>query len=221
MPAERLAAIGKVSAQVAHELNNPLDGILRFLNLAIRRLKEDPEKAEHYIGECRQGLLRMSNTLTQLLAFSRSRRNGQRPASISQVLRDCIALYEGRLQASNIDIEFEVPSGLPVSPMAELFEVVSNVVKNAVDAMGQDGRLSLSAAQMDGRVVIRVADTGPGIPEEIRDKVFEPFFSTNTTGTNTGLGLAMCRDTLKRVGGEIRLVPSEQGTTFEISVPVE
>ncbi len=220
LSAERLATVGKVAAKVAHELNNPLDGILRFTNLAMRKLKENPEEAESHLRDCRQGLLRMSNTLTQLLAFSRSKKRPGRPPSITRVIRDCIALYEERMHSSNIEMSLDVPPDLPSCPIPELFEVMSNLVKNALEAMGHSGTLTVEAAPSDGTVRIRVADTGPGIPEEIREKIFEPFFSTKTDFGGTGLGLAMCRDLLGKRGGEITFETGQEGTTFEVSVPV-
>lgn len=221
MAAERLAVVGKVAAKVAHELNNPLDGILRFLNLAIRKLESEPERVEHYLRECRQGLLRMSNTLTQLLAFSRSRREDE-SVSVSQTVRDCIGLYEERIRSSDVEIELAVPADLPPSPVPELFEIVSNVVKNALDAMDKGGTLSVEAAREPEDAVVRIliSDTGPGVDEDLSDKIFEPFFSTKTNGTNVGLGLAMCRDTLRKMGGDIRLLPYEKGARFEICAPV-
>jgi C4-dicarboxylate-specific signal transduction histidine kinase len=218
--AERLALVGKIAAKVAHELNNPLDGILRFLGLATRLMDEDKEKARSYLEESRRGLLRMSHILTQLLAFSRSYRGTGNPVGLSQVIRDSLALHEKRAQATNVEMRVDIPLDLPVCPDTELCQVFSNVVKNALDAMGQDGVLTLRAVSENGRVIVTVSDTGPGVPEGIRDKILEPFFTTKKDGTGTGLGLAACVDSLNRIGGSIELKPSEQGATFEIVVPV-
>jgi len=216
--AERLAFVGKIAAKVAHELNNPLDGIMRFLNLAVRRLENDPQVARGYLQECRQGLHRMSHILAELLTFSRSHREVSRPVRISHMIRDCIALYEERAQSQNIAIRVDAPAELPYCRSPQLFEALSNVVKNALDAMGENGVLSMRAEQVGDQVRLAISDTGPGVPEEDREKIFEPFFTTKE-GDGTGLGLAVCRDTLARVGGQIRLCPSEQGACFEILVP--
>ena len=219
--AERLAAVGKITAKVAHELNNPLDGILRYLSLGTRIVEEDASKAKDYMQECRQGLLRMSNTLTQLLAFSRSKNRKNQPVPINQTIRDCVSLYEERMKENRVELDMDVPQDLPMSRVPELFEALSNVIKNALDAMGEEGELSIRAVPEDSTVTIHVSDNGPGIPEENREKVFEPFFTTKTEGTSTGLGLALCRDALRRMGGEIELLPSQQGAQFEITVPVQ
>ena len=217
--AERLAAIGEVAAKVAHELNNPLDGILRFLNLARRKLHDEPEKTNEYLEECRRGLLRMSDILTELLAFSRRNRNSDKPRSVSQTVRDCVGLLEQRIESQGIDLDFDVPPELPASKVPELQEVLTNVIRNALEAM-DEGELSIKAERDNEHVHIVVSDTGPGIPEDVQDKIFQPFFTTKDDSTSTGLGLAMSRDALRRRGGNIELCPSETGATFRISVPV-
>jgi two-component system NtrC family sensor kinase len=218
---ERLALIGKLAAKVAHELNNPLDGILRYLNLAVRRMEEEPDKAREHLEECRRGLLRMSSILTQLLTFSRGHRGASRPVSMSQIVRDSLALYEQRAREINTEIELDVPANLPPCPEMELYETFGNVIKNALDAMGSDGKLRIAASQEGESVRVVISDNGPGVPEEIRDKIFEPFFTTKRNGSGTGLGLAACRDSLARIGGDIRLLPVEAGAAFEIVVPIK
>ena len=219
--AERLALIGRLAAKVAHELNNPLDGILRYLSLAVRRMEDEPDKAREHLEECRMGLLRMSNILTQLLTFSRGHRAPSRPVSMSQIIRDSLALYEQRAREMNTEVELDIPANLPPCPEMELCEVFGNVIKNALDAMGADGRLLITAAGQQDQVTVTISDSGPGVPDEIRDKIFEPFFTTKRNGAGTGLGLAACRDSLGRIGGEIKLVPSERGAAFEIVVPIK
>lgn len=218
--AERLALIGKIAAKVAHELNNPLDGILRFLNLAVRQI-EKPELARSYLEESRNGLLRMGNILSELLAFSRSQRESAKPVSLTRVVRQSLAQYEHRAHEANITLDLHIPPDLPTSSSSDVWEVFANVIKNALDAMGKDGVLTVRAEYEGDTVKIVVADTGPGVPEELRDRIFDPFFTTKKSARGTGLGLALCRDSLRRIGGEIRLVPCERGATFEITVPAK
>ena len=218
--AERLALVGKLAAKVAHELNNPLDGILRFLNLAMRQL-DKPEQARAYLEDSRIGLLRMSNILKELLVFSRSHREPAAVASLTQVIQQAVAPYEHRARECRTQIRFDVPPNLPPCPSNELWEVIGNVVKNALDAMGENGVLTIRAAQDERRVTITISDTGPGVPEELREKIFEPFFTTKQDRHGTGLGLALCRDALRRIGGEITLVPSERGAAFQLVCPIK
>lgn len=219
--AERLALIGKIVAKVAHELNNPLDGIMRFLNLAIRQVHDQPEKAQEHLEESRRGILRMTNVLAQLLAFSRGHVGSGRPVSLSEVIRDALSLYEERAHAANIQICMDIPPDLPPCNGADLCEVFSNVVKNALSAMDHDGVLTVRAMREGEGVRVAVSDTGPGVRGDLREKIFEPFFTTKKDGSGTGLGLAACRDSLNRIGGSIRLCPSDGGATFEIMVPVD
>ena len=218
--AERLAIVGKIAAKVAHELNNPLDGIQRFLNLAIRQIAQ-PEKAKEYLDESRKGLLRMSHILSELLAFSRSHYSAHRPASLSQVVHQGLALYEPRAHEANIRIQTDVPPNLPICPSNEVWEVFGNVVKNALDAMGQNGTLNITAEAQADQVVITATDTGPGVPPDLREKIFEPFFTTKKEGSGTGLGLAVCRDAMRRIGGDIRLAECDVGASFQILVPTK
>jgi len=206
---------------VAHELNNPLDGIFRFVRLALRQMDDEPAQARAHLEESERGLLRMSNILTQLLAFSRGHLESGRPVSLSQTIRNVVALYEERARSANIDLRLDLPVDLPACPSAELCEVFSNVVKNALDAVGQEGMLEIRAVCEDGRVRVTISDDGPGVPQELQDKIFEPFVTTKQGSGGCGLGLAACRDSLSRIGGEIRLCPAEKGATFEIVVPVD
>ncbi len=217
--AQRLSVMGRIAAKVAHELNNPLDGILRFLYLALRRM-EEPDKARAYLEESRNGLLRMSNILSQLLAFSRSNRSPDRASGLAQMVHQSLAMYEQRARAMNIEIRLDVPPDLPQSPSNELWDVFGNVIKNSLDAMGEGGELGIRAALNGSTVIFTFTDSGPGVPEDLRDKVFEAFFTTKRKENGTGLGLAACRESMRRIGGDIRLVPSEKGATFEITVPV-
>ena len=218
--AERLALVGKLAAKVAHELNNPLDGILRFLNLALRQLHQ-PEKAKEYLEESRLGLLRMSNILTELLAFSRSQRGTQKPAGLTQVIHQSLAQYEQRAREAGIKISLNVPPNLPPCTSNDAWEVFGNVLKNAIDSMPDGGELSVKAIQSDGLARVLVTDTGPGVSMALAEKIFEPFFTTKKAGLGTGLGLALCRDALRRIGGDIQLLPAEKGATFEITLPTD
>ena len=218
--AERLALVGTIAAKVAHELNNPLDGIHRFLSLALRQLDEDPDRARSCLEEVRQGLLRMGNIVGQLLAFSRRHRTAGRSASLSQVLRDVVVLYEERARAADVTIAMDVPVDLPPCGSVEMFEVFSNLIKNALDVMPEGGCLSIECQREDEGVRFHFSDTGPGVPEDIRDKIFEPFFTTKRDGTGTGLGLAGCRDSMSRMGGSVALRESERGARFEVFVPM-
>ncbi len=217
--AERLALVGTIAAKVAHALNNPLDGMHRFLGLALRQIDERPDKARSCLAEVRGGLVRMGNIVGQLLAFSRRHHTAGRNASLSQILWDVVVLYEEQARAAGVNIAMNVPPDLPPWGGAEMIDVFSNLIKNALDAMPEGGCLTVTCSREDDGMRFAFSDTGPGVPEEIRESIFEPFFTTKRDGSGTGLGLAACRDSMNRIGGSIALCESEHGARFEVLVP--
>ena len=218
--AERLAMVGRIAAKVAHELNNPLDGITRFVSLAQKTLDQNPEKAHRYLANCSEGLERMNGILGQLLNFSRERQAQHRPVTIDKMVEEVLALYDERAQDNGVRIELDLPEDPPLAPGGELYDVLSNLVKNSLDAMEPDGgTLSLQARARTDEIIFRISDTGPGIPPKHRDKIFEPFFSTKKSGKGTGLGLAVCRDAVDRMGGSIELRPADEGAVFRVCLP--
>jgi signal transduction histidine kinase len=219
--AERLALIGKIAAKVAHELNNPLDGILRFMSMARKKLETDPDLACEYIRRCEKGLQRMGRVIGQLLSFARSGDESLRSITISQVIEETVALFEGRAADEGICRVTEVPNDLPAAPSPELGEVMNNLLKNALEAMSEGGRLEVRARQEESTVKIAVSDTGPGIPDDVQERVFEPFVTSRAKKSGTGLGLTVCKDIMDRMGGHISLSSSEGGTTFELTVPLD
>lgn len=218
---ERMAVVGRLAARVAHELNNPLDGILRFTNLAMRaRDPDDP--TQRYLEESRKGLLRMAKIISSLLEFSRCTYSHNEEVQINALIKDAVSALEGAMTQTGVAVEYDCDPAMPMIRPGDIYQVFVNLVKNAVDAMPDGGTLRISTAVRDGRITIQFADTGTGMAEETREKIFEPFFTTKETGRGTGLGLAICRDVVEKHDGEIS-VASELGvgTTFTIEVPIE
>ncbi len=215
---ERLAMIGKLAAGVAHELNNPLDGVLRFVNLSIEGLPKDAPQIP-YLVDARRGLRRMADIVHDLLQFSRNANVEASTEDAERLARDAAAQAAAGATNRAIETKFEFPPvGVPL-PRA-MFQVFANLAKNAVDAMPRGGTLTIAARLADGRVRIDVTDTGTGIPEEIRERVFEPFFTTKEVGRGTGLGLPICQRIVERLGG-VLTIESEVGcgTTVSIDLP--
>ncbi len=219
---ERLAAVGKLAARVAHELNNPLDGILRYTNLAIRCAGEgrDPRIGQ-YLEKARSGILRMGEIITTLLEFSRSTPCTFEQATINKIVEDAISAMEGRAGDSRVTFVCNFQQAdIPVVRGSSIFQVFCNLIKNAIDAMPEGGTLTITTAVVGPDVVVRFEDTGIGLPEDI-EKLFEPFFTTKDPGKGTGLGLAVCRELMEKQGGTIhaeRRVP--QGATFTVRLPL-
>ncbi len=213
---EELAFVGRLAAQVAHELNNPLDGALRFVNLALQQL--DPkDRLSEYLSEVRTGLLRMANIVQSLLEYSHSSATMNAREDIHKMLRDAVARCH---IPKNVDVRYDLAAEALVVAAGELGQVFINLVKNACDAMEGTGTLEIRTRLEGESIYIEIADTGPGIPEDIIDRIFYPFFTTKSAGKGTGLGLAVSSDIVKRCGGTID-VRSEvgSGTTFIVQLP--
>jgi len=220
---ERLAAVGKHASKVAHELNNPLDGILRYINLAIRIVEqENLEKPKEYLTQCRQGLMRMVQIVSELLEFSRSTYTPQEYVKIEQIIEDALKTTESRAEAADISIIRNYTFGLPHLRSGNLFQVFCNLVKNALDAMSNGGELRISTnLSSDNTVAVEFRDTGTGFPPDKTEAIFEPFFTTKEGGKGTGLGLAVCRDIIESYHGRItaRNAP-DGGSIFTVYLPV-
>lgn len=222
--AERLAALGRLAAKVAHELNNPMDGILRYVNLAIRAVEQEKlEKPQEYLSQCREGLMRMVRITSELLEFSRRSRTSLEYVKIEQIIEDAIKTMESRAEAHNVRIMRDYGGGIPEIRSGNLFQVFSNLTKNALDAMPNGGELRVSSRlENEDALAIEFCDTGAGFSPEDAEALFEPFFTASASGKGTGLGLAICRDILKNRNGRItaRNAP-EGGCIFEVLLPLK
>jgi signal transduction histidine kinase len=220
--AERLATLGKLASKVAHELNDPLDGILRYINLSIRSIeREGLEKPKEYLSRCRQGLMRMVQIISELLEFSRSAHTSFEYVTVEQLVEDAIRTMDAKAESSKIRILRNYAANMPKIRSGNLLQVFCNIIKNAFDAMPDGGELRISARVAAGdTAVVKFRDTGTGFPVENAETMFEPFFTTKDKGT--GLGLAICRDILERCGGRITAENApEGGSIFTVYLPLE
>jgi signal transduction histidine kinase len=219
--AERLATIGKLVCEVAHELNNPLDGILRYINLTTRIVEqENLEKPREYLNRCREGLMRMVQIVSELLEFSRGSHKPLEYVQIEQIIEDAIKTIEAKSEVSNVKVYRNYTSGIPRVRGGNLFQVFCNLIKNAYEAMPGGGQLQIWTYTSSGNVTVEFRDTGGGFPSEKAEMLFEPFFTTKEKGT--GLGLAICRDIVERYNGWITAAnAAEGGSIFTVYLPVE
>ena len=220
---ERMAAVGKLAARVAHELNNPLDGILRYISLAARAMDvaDSKPRVAHYLEQARAGLLRMVQIISELLEFSRSTYAAAEDAAISKLLEDAIKAMDQKAMASRVTLVSVYDDRLPAVRSGNLFQVFCNLIKNAVDAMPDGGTLTITAEIEEPNVVMRFEDTGIGLPAGAEERIFEPFFTTKEIGQGTGLGLAICRDIVDKYGGRITAANREEGgACFTVSLPL-
>lgn len=217
----RLAALGKLTAQVAHELNNPLDGILRYLNLASRLASELPTtKLQSYLDESRTGVTRMVQVVGELLEFSRATDGEFDEFDVNEIVEQAVhdTMTAENAKGIVLTVDFQLQS-MPTVRGNRLYQVCRNLIKNAIDAMPDGGRLSIATGVADAQVVIRVSDTGVGLPDDPQ-RVFEAFYTTKPAGEGTGLGLAISKDYIENMGGTLSAAAGEDGgAVFTIMIP--
>ena len=219
---EKMVAIGKLAAGVAHEINNPLTGVLTNSSLMLEDLADDHpwrEDIQTIVNET----LRCRKIVKGLLDFSRQTRPQRTLLDLNQVVEDTLALVRNQTVFRNTRIVYDLDPHLPtvLADADQMRQVVLNIVLNAAEAMVQGGELRVSSSPDIARksVELRISDTGPGIPDDVRARIFEPFFTTKKTGT--GLGLAVAYGIIERHHGQIRIDTARgRGTTFTISVPI-
>jgi signal transduction histidine kinase len=217
---EKMAAVGTLAAGVAHEVNNPLGGILA----CIENMRADPEDRgmrERYIGLIHDGLRRIERTIANLLDFSRRRELNPEPTSLNGCLLHVAELVAYQLRRATVELKLELNLADPyvLADHFQLEQLFLNLVLNALQAMPGGGVLTLHTRQRGASVIAEVRDTGVGIPPEIRERIFDPFFSTRPVGQGTGLGLAVSDSIVVAHGGRIEVESRPgAGTVFRVTL---
>lgn len=232
---EKMAAVGQLAAGVAHELNNPLGGILGYSQFALEKINqkplcqfssEDNNSFLQYLTDIEKQTKKCRTIIQSLLKFSRaSRREEFELVNINQVLKETFAFTHHQIVKSKVNLVPELTESLPqiAGNPSQLQQVFTNLILNAVQAMTEGGTLRVISKLRKGSSEIEVSfsDTGIGIMEENLNKVFEPFFTTKKVGEGTGLGLSVSYGLIKDHGGEIRVESRKnQGTTFIVILPI-
>lgn len=219
---EQLATVGRLSASIAHEINNPLEAVTNLVYLA-QRDTGCSEAVKGYLQSVEQELIRITNLTKQSLGFYRE---SAKPSEVnlSLMLPETLELYKHKLTSNRVVVERNIdPDCLVWAVSGEVRQVVSNLIVNALDAMPGGGRLTIGCIRQDTRVAIVVQDTGTGIPEEVAAHIFQPFYTTKA-GTGTGLGLWVVESLVEKNRGTITFqtstVPKLSGTRFEVTFPV-
>ena len=215
---KRFATLGMMSGKVVHELRTPLDGTLRFINLAIR-LSSGNHKLEDYLFKSKKGLERMMNVVSSLLDRPKDVSAIQGMFPINGIIMDAVGFLEHIAASRKIQTVFDLDNRVSSIKSEELFQVFSNIVKNSLDAMPDGGELKISSMRKNDNNIIRFSDTGMGIPNNIQHRVFDPFFTNKENGM--GLGLAISMSIAQKYGASISIDSKEgKGTTVVISIPV-
>lgn len=218
---ERLAAIGRVAASLAHEINNPLQSLRAHLEL-IRRYRLSPPEREQSLRILEGEVERLDEITRRVLGFARPTPDVLQPVSVAQVLEGALALSRNYLQNQQIEIHVTAPGSLPPSMVApgQLIQVFLNIILNAAHAMQGRGHLEIRIRTRGEKVEVSLANDGPPIPAEVLPHLFEPFFTTRAEGT--GLGLSVSHSIIQRHHGTIRAVnvPQGRGVVFTITLPL-
>jgi two-component system NtrC family sensor kinase len=220
---EKLAGVGKLAAGVAHEINNPLTCVLTNSSLILSDLPPDDPRRED-LQAIVDETLRCRKIVKGLLDFARQTKPQKQKLDLNKVAEDVMALVRNQASFQNTTLEAELDSGIPqvLADADQMRQVVLNIILNAADAMPQGGRIRIHSSfePKTKHVVLRISDTGPGIPAEIQNRMFEPFFTTKKTGT--GLGLAIVYGIMERHKGSLKVESAPgRGTTMIVTLPTD
>ncbi len=229
---DRLASLGQLAASVAHEINNPISGVLNLSMLMQRILKDDgipPTRVEEfrrYLGQVASETSRVGRIVSDLLSFSRRSKPQSVQADLNALVRTTVNLVNHKLQLANVTVDLELAEGLPPArcDASQIQQVIINLVLNGAEAIKGGGKVSVkTSTRQDGRaVILEVRDTGAGIPPGLLDKIFDPFFTTKEDGKGVGLGLAVVYGIVESHGGDIEVSSpgAGQGSTFRVTLPL-
>ncbi len=223
--AEKLTSLGQMAASIAHEVNNPLAGVLVYTQLLAKKLNSGTftkEGALESLAKMETELIRSSRLIRNLLDFARQSPPALREVNANEVLGRALELAAHSAQLQNIQVSKELASSLPniMADFDQLQQVSLNLIMNALQAMPKGGRLTLRTSADDNQLKIEVQDTGQGISKENMHKLFTPFFTTKEKGKGVGLGLAVAYGIIQRHKGRIEVQSKEgEGTTFTIYLP--
>jgi len=218
---EKMAAVGTLAAGVAHEVNNPLSGVLACVE-NLHAHHEDAEMRRRYLDLIRDGMKRIERTVTNLLNFSRRREIRPEPTSINHNLQHVVELVGYQLRKAGVEVHLDLarPEPLVMADHFQMEQLFLNLVLNALQAMPEGGKLTLRTRVRGAEVVVAVEDSGCGIPEEVRERIFDPFFTTRDVGEGTGLGLAVSDSIVAAHGGRIEVESRVgRGSLFRVVLP--
>jgi nitrogen-specific signal transduction histidine kinase/FixJ family two-component response regulator len=224
---EKMAALGLLAGNIAHELNNPLTGIRSFAQI----LKSDTTLKKEYLNdlsEIDKAAMRCQNIIQGLKEFSVSSPNAThlKKISLNDTVQKTLPFLKSAVRHHSLQLELSTANDpqKDIQVFADpqiLQQIIFNLIINACQALKNPGIIKIKTNKKGDFGILVIEDDGPGIPEEIRDKIFEPFFTTKRDGEGTGLGLSFCKSMLEKMGGEIAFKTSEKGTHFKVKIPTK
>jgi two-component system, NtrC family, sensor kinase len=225
---EKMASLGKLSSMIAHELNNPLSGILTYAKLIRKRLSQDEPNRERLDLAVRDVTLiadeakRCGDIVRNLLYFARGQEGEYAECDLMDALRRCLRLVQHQIDMQSVTVDFAGPEIAPriICDANQIQQVVLAMVINAIEAMPDGGTLAISLSFSSSHAFLRIRDTGIGIAPADLSRIFEPFFTTKEGGAGTGLGLSIAYGIIRKHGGNISVQSEEsKGSTFLIMLP--
>ena len=219
---EKMVAIGKLTAGMAHEINNPLAGVLNCI-YHFKKGALSTERQQEYLGLMEDGIGRIQKTVSNLLEYARNPGAERSPVNFGAIIEKSLSLLDFQIRKHHIQVKREIPRDLPPIKVNgdQMGQVLVNILLNAIQAMQDGGILGIRVDAQNGRFTVTILDTGKGIPNDILQKVFDPFFTTKGEGKGTGLGLWVSQIIVEQHGGTISLSSQEgKGTTVEIHLPL-
>jgi len=230
LQAEKLTSLGVLAAGVAHEINNPLNSVAGYAEALQRRLRDQPELATdprledfpEYLEVIVREVYRCKGIIDSLLSFSRKSEHGSGPVDLRQMMDEAVQLLGHMARYHDVELHVEAAPEVPCvqGDPAALRQVILNLATNALQAVGRGGKVELRAFPQEHSVVFEVEDNGPGISEDLLERIWDPFFTTKGVGEGLGLGLSVSYNIVRRHRGEIS-VHSEvgEGTRFTVVLP--
>ncbi|EIC29973.1 trifunctional serine/threonine-protein kinase/ATP-binding protein/sensor histidine kinase [Methylomicrobium album] len=204
---EKLSALGTLVGGVAHEINNPLMGVMNFVEFAADRSTD--EKSKQVLDQALQQIHRIKKIVSNMLVFVHNRTVPSGKCRMEEVIRQSLLLLEGELRKSGIEIRVDAPGDLPAVHCSadSLQQILLNLILNARDALAdhRQPQISIGVRSVEEMLELNVTDNGPGIPQDMQSKIFDPFFTTKPPGKGTGLGLSVIRRLVQDVGGNIQV----------------
>jgi PAS domain S-box-containing protein len=222
--ASRLASIGRMASGIAHEINNPLTGVVGFSDLLLK--KDIPEDIRGSVKIIYDGAQRVAGVISRLLTFARQSKPERTYVNINDIIENTLALRAYEMRNSNIEATTQLDPDLPwtMADAGQLQQVFLNIILNAEAEMTRahgSGNLLVKTERMDSAIRASFKDDGPGIPKENLGKIFEPFFTTREVGQGTGLGLSVCHGIVAEHGGRIYARSAlGKGATFFVELPI-
>jgi len=228
----RLASVGELAAGIAHEINNPVAIMVEEAGWMGDLLEEEEFHESENLAEFVRAIeqiqtqgKRCKEITHKLLSFARQTDTTVQDIHIKELLEELVALSTQRAKYSMVEIQTDFPDDLPFlkESVSELQQVFFNLINNALDAMENDGgTLTISSRRKENYIIIKVSDTGKGIPEVNLGRIFDPFFTTKPVGKGTGLGLSICYGIIDKMGGKLEVESTVgTGTTFLVSIPIK